>query len=399
MTQSPPARPPHFVVLQRPGSSSPCERWLRDAVPNARVTVVSGTDTVRPDHDFPDDVNRILVADYESPDTTAQLLRLCRDDPPDRVLANSEDDILRAAEARTLFGVAGQKSGLASMFRDKVRMKELFTRAAIPVVRHQAAACAEEVLDAQREHGTIVLKPRGGAGSEGVHVLRTAEDVRELFVERPRLLARLHDGRLIAEPFVSGDVYHVDVLVDGDRVLLASPSRYLAPPHLFREAHVGSVMLDDDSAASRSLTAAAADFVSALPDGHGVSVLHIEFYEPEPGRFLAGEVACRVAGGQIKNSIQHTYGVDISQFACLLAAGLPVAARDLRRIRRQSGWISATGPAPLEAPAGEPPKWLVASGGSTRTGPATTSVDAGRWFLVHGADEAAVTKRLAGLSV
>jgi hypothetical protein len=387
----------HVLILQRPKSTTPYEQWIAELARDARISILSSRETIRSDGDLRAGTTRFLVDRYDSLELSVELHRICAEDRPDRIIVNSEDDVLRAAEARTVFDIPGQRSRMAVQFRDKIAMKQLFENAGLPAVPYRAAQCVEDLLDAQREHGTIVVKPRDGAGSVGVRVLRTRAQVLELGRADPVFLAALHGGRLMAEKYVDGPVYHVDVVVDRDHPVLVSPSRYTVPPHRFATENLGSVMLDEDSSAARLLTEAARRFVTRLPAEHGTTVLHLEFLEDGEGRFLAGEVACRIGGAWVKNAIRHTYGVDISRLSCLLAAGLWHTEEDLRRVGPPSGWLLQNGGPPLAAPAGAV-RWLVEQHAAPRVGAPSTSVDASAKFLVAGENEYEIHRRLAMLA-
>ncbi|HEY3733615.1 MAG TPA: hypothetical protein VGL63_06840 [Streptosporangiaceae bacterium] len=388
----------HIVVLQRPESTAACDHWIREAAPETHVTIISGSGAKRQDRDLAPGVRRILVEDYASAAVLGELLRICGQDRPDRVLANSENDVLRTAEARTIFGIPGQKSRLALAFRDKVAMKSLFAGLSTPPVPYRLVGCVEDVFTARRELGAIVVKPRDGSGAVGVLVFASDKEIRDACIADPGLVARLHGGRLMAEQYVSGAVYHVDVVVNGPVPVLVSPSRYTCPPHRFGSENLGSVMLDNSSATGRLLSGAAREFVERLPPGHGVSILHLEYLADGCGRLLAGEVACRGGGALVKNSIRHTYGVDTSRLACLIGAGLWTGGGELVRVAAQTGWILWTGGPALAAPAARP-GWLVQHSVTSRPGEAASSVDAKAAFLVRGADETEITQRLAALAV
>jgi hypothetical protein len=389
--------PVHVVVLQRPGSTAAYDRWILEAAPWARVTVITARDTVRPESVLGPGVRRVLVDDYESDAVLDELFRICGQDLPDRLFANSEGDVLRVAEARTLFGIAGQRSDSALAFRDKVAMKALFAGMVTPPVPHRPVGCVEDMFAARREFGVIVVKPRDGAGAVRVRVFRNDEEVRRACIADPALVTSLHTGRLMAERYVAGSVYHVDVVVAGSTALLVSPSRYTCPPHRYGTENMGSIMLDDSAPARRLLSGAAREFVRRLPAGHGVSVLHLEFLADEAGRFFAGEVACRSGGALIKNSIQYTYGVDTSKLACLIGVGLWRDARELVPVADRTGWLLWTGGPRLAVPA-DRPDWLIEHTMSDRRGEATSSVDGKAAFLVRGANESEIARRFAALS-
>jgi biotin carboxylase len=386
----------HVLILQRPHSTAHYDHWVREADPAARITVLTSADTERPAPGLAAGVHRVVVPDYEAA-ATAELFRLCATDPPDVLFANSEDDVLRAAEARTLFGIRGQGSDTALRFRDKVRMKSLFDGIGVPVVPYRSVRCVADLLAARREFGPIVVKPRDGAGATGVRVLPDEAAVRRTCAEDVGLLIALHGGGLMAERYVEGTVHHVDVLVEGARALLVSPSRYTAPPHRFATENLGSVMLDAGSPRARLLIGAAQRFVAGLPEGHGVHVLHLEFFEDTAGAFWAGEVACRIGGALVKNAIRHTYGVDLSRVACLLAAGLWSPRTEFDRRAAQTGWLIWNGGPELRVPAGNP-GWLLEHSRSPRPAGPVSSVDARARFLVEGTSEDQIEHRVRSLS-
>ncbi|MYV99605.1 hypothetical protein [Streptomyces sp. SID3343] len=388
----------HVFILQRPQSTDRYDHWIRQADPNARVTVLTSADSVRPDADLAPGVRRVRVADYEAAATMADVFRICATDRPDRVFAAAEEDVLRAAEARTLFGIAGQTSPTALLFRDRVRMKRLFAGLGVPAVPYRSPRCIEELFAAQRQFGALAVKPRDGTAALGGRVLSTAAEVRRVCTEDVALVAALHAGALIAERHVDGAVHHVDMLIDGARPLLVSPSRYTSPPHLFGTDNVGSVMLDGDSRRARVLEEIARKFARLLPVEHGVNVLHLEFVEDAFGALFAGEVTCRVGGAMVREGIRHTYGVDIARLACLLSTGLwPDAAR-IGRAGPPTAWLLWNG-GPEPAVPVDRPTWLVEHATAERAEGSTSPVDGKASFLIEGADEKELRSRLRALSV
>jgi hypothetical protein len=148
------------LVLQQPGSVAPFERWMLEVRPDIHVRILTGAGTRRPDDSIAPGVPREVLADYVSDPATARILEVCRQWRPDVLFSNAEDDVLRCAEARSLFGIPGMTADVAVAFRDKVLMKQLFEGVAV-------------------------------AGS-------------------PDLLGELHRSRLILEPYVTGRTFHVE---------------------------------------------------------------------------------------------------------------------------------------------------------------------------------------------
>jgi len=159
---------------------------------------------------------------------------------------------------------------------------------------------------------------------------------------------------------------------------------------------VASVMLDMGSTPYESLRALATKFVSALPQDHGASLLHLEVYADGEGGYLAGEVACRLGGGLIKDSIRHTYGVDLSRLGYLLATGIDNEAEPRERVSGQTGFLlwTATEPPPE---ADEKPAWCIKSFYCARTVDAVDSVDALGRFLVEGSCAEQIEARIRSL--
>ncbi|MFI2615964.1 acetyl-CoA carboxylase biotin carboxylase subunit family protein [Streptomyces sp. NPDC018584] len=389
------------LVLQQPSSVAPFESWLQEAAPDVEVRMITGAGTARPDDSVARGVRREVLDDYHAPATTRRVHEVCAEWKPDVIFSNAEADVLRAAEARTLFGIEGTTSSAAVLYRDKVLMKKLFAGirvdgTEVPAVEYRAPSSGEEVLAACEEWGPVVLKPRDGSGSVSVLVLDTPAEAVERLAERPELLTELHRSQLILERFVEGDVYHVDILVRDGAPILVSPSRYLHPPHLFARHNVGSVMVDADSPDHRFLRRYAEELTARVGAAHRPNILHLELYRTPDGRFLAGEIACRGGGALVKESMRHTYGVDQAWAACLLSAGLLRGTTYLERVGPQSGWLLETA-APLEYDAAAPPAWVALAKGTRRSDTASSSVDAGLSFVVEGANRAEIEARMESL--
>ncbi|MBT0773340.1 ATP-grasp domain-containing protein [Kineosporia sp. J2-2] len=389
------------LVLQQPNSVAPFESWLMEAAPGVEVRIITGAATVRPDSAIAPGVRRDVLADYHAPETTRHLFQVCAEWAPQAVFSNSEADVMRAAEARTLFGIPGTGSASAVLFRDKVLMKQLFAGLTVQgtevaAVEHRVPTSGADVLAACDELGPVVLKPRDGSGSVSVQTLSDRAQAAAWLAAEPEVLKRLHASQLILERFVEGDVYHVDMLARDGAPIMISTSRYLHPPHHFARHNLASVMLDEDSEDHRFLVAYGQALTARAATAHGATIMHLEMFRTPQGEFVAGEVACRGSGGLVKESILHTYGIDQARAACLLGAGLLPGETYLRRIRQQSGRLLETGPR-LGYDRAARPSWLVTVSESERPGEASSSVDARLQVVVEGENESEIEKRMASL--
>jgi biotin carboxylase len=176
-----------------------------------------------------------------------------------------------------------------------------------------------EVLDEfmKRTSSPWMLKPRTGASSMGIKKLHDPEtvwraiadlDAREQFHER----SAFH----LLEQFLPGDVYHVDSLVAGSRVLFASVERYGAPP--FEVSHSGGVPISYFVKHGSQEQRALLKLNKKLLNGFGFEqgVTHAEFIrradsEHESDRYVFLEVAARVGGAYTADTIAAATGINL----------------------------------------------------------------------------------------
>jgi biotin carboxylase len=196
-----------------------------------------------------------------------------------RVVALEEYDIVTAAHIREHLCVPGMGTTNARRFQDKLAMRAQAHAVGISQPEFVPLLNSEEIDEfMKRTAAPWMLKPRIGASAMGIRKLHepdvvwraiAALDAREAFHET----AAFH----LLEHYIPGDVYHVDSLVEGGKILFASVERYGAPP--FEVSHFGGVTISHtvkhDSPAQRVLLA----LNKKLLDGFGFErgVTHAEF--------------------------------------------------------------------------------------------------------------------------
>ncbi len=159
------------------------------------------------------------------------------------VVALEEYDIVTAAHIREHVCVPGMGTSAARCFQDKLAMRAKARERRLPQPDFVPLLNSEAIEEfMKRTAPPWMLKPRIGASSMGIRKLDKPEmvwraiaelDTREAFHET----AAFH----LLEQYIPGDVYHVDSLVEGGKILFASVERYGVTP--FEVSHFGGVTL------------------------------------------------------------------------------------------------------------------------------------------------------------
>ncbi|SDU44253.1 acetyl-CoA carboxylase biotin carboxylase subunit family protein [Stappia sp. ES.058] len=252
--------------------------------------------------------------------------------PFDGVVALSERHILPAAEFRVRHKIAGRRPDAAFALRDKLTMAHQVQAAGIPVPEQVCLAETHRVRDLLARHGRIVVKPRDGMGSAGVHVVETRRELEE----RIEVAGNRAKDQLAAQ-YLENREFHVEAVTVGDRVVFAECFEYIGHPLRFRDlATRRGVTVRDDTLAARIL-ALNASALEAVALRNGVS--HLECFLTPDGQLYFGEVAGRPGGSGISECVSGLWGIDTGACGALLEVGLPVELKPEARFPA-GGWIA-----------------------------------------------------------
>ena len=243
------------------------------------------------------------------------------------VVALEEYDIVTAAHIREHLGVPGTGTTIARRFQDKLAMRararDLGIRQPefVPLLNYEAV---DEFM--KRTSAPWMLKPRISSSSMGIKKLQESEavwraieelDARESFHETSSFY--------LLEQYISGDIYHVDSLVDGGKILFTSVERYGKPP--FEISHFGGVTLScpvrHGSQEERLLLAMNKALLEGFDFERGIT--HAEFIRcsplpkpeksvgllPTSDQFYFLEVAARVGGAYTSDTIAAASGINL----------------------------------------------------------------------------------------
>ena len=214
------------LLLQQPKSFSNYPKWIEEIQERfdcLEVMVFTSNDRAA-HHSWPSSViKEIEVSDYSSDSATAKFFDIVRKFKPDRIVSSSEEDVLRVAEARSLFGIPGLQHELALSCRDKVTMKQSALDAGLKIIPYTTCQGFGDIISAFDRWETVVLKPRWGAGSAGITILHSKDDLPAL-ATKPEFIRNVHSNQYYLEEYCSGSVYHVDVVYINSCLLYTSPS-------------------------------------------------------------------------------------------------------------------------------------------------------------------------------
>ena len=241
----------------------------------------------------------------------------------DRIAALDDFDVEMAAMLREHLRVPGMGRTTASRFRDKLAMRMQARTLGIPVPEFSPVFNDEEVAGwAARVPPPWVLKPRSSAAALGIKKV----------ADRDALLRALdaagdERAECLLEQFVPGDVYHVDSIVWGGRVVFAVAFKYGRPP--MEIAHEGGLFitrrLPDDSEEGRAVL----EMNGRLQEGLGLrrGVSHTEFIRARPDggvrpgvgsvrlqpdqAFVFLETSARVGGAYKVDTIEAATGINL----------------------------------------------------------------------------------------
>jgi biotin carboxylase len=302
-----------LVLISPRHAGLPFAQWLPEL--NGRLVAVTAVG-VAVNEGFAEVVK---VHDYSDDDAVLDAARAAaRRHRPRAILALAEVDVERAAVLRSEFDLPGLDTIAAVAYRDKILMKKYAQAAGMRVPDFAPVTSAGEIAAFMAAHpGRVVVKPRGGSGSTGVHVLDAPEQAAAL------------DHVVSAEPyqveeFVDGVLHHVDAFRVFGVPIAAVASHYTGQGCLehWTDEPFGSRTLDPSDPVSERLVRETWRLVDALPSPRTVSV-HAEFFVTGDGEIVLCEVAARIAGGPIPRMLQQVLGIDPRELWARVECGLP----------------------------------------------------------------------------
>jgi len=253
----------------------------------------------------------------------------------DRIVALEEFDVVTAALMREHLCLPGLSSSEAKVFRDKLSMAVRAQKNGIHVPEFVPLINPDEMRSYMETiPSPWVIKPRSDVSAIGIKKVEQAEEVwRAMDEMNERENLRERASYYVLARFIPGEVFHVDSVVDGGKVVFAGVNKYGRPP--MQVAHHGgsyiSRTLQRGSNDEKTLIETNKKLIKALGLQHGAT--HAEFIKSDAdGKFYFLEIAARVGGAYIADVLEAASGVNLwREWARIEVGGKSPRIKPLRK--------------------------------------------------------------------
>lgn len=259
----------------------------------------------------------------------------------DRLVALEEYDVLAAARIREHLHLWGTSHSTLLRFRDKLTMRAWARAAGVRVPEFVHLLNYNEVGQfMERVVPPYTLKPRTDVSAIGIRKLDETEKVWRAIDElNAHENFADHATNHLLERFVPGAVFHVDSLVEDGKVVFAGVSAYGRPP--MEVAHGGGVFISQiikrNSTDERALLKLNRQLIKSCDLRRGAT--HAEFIKDGNGDFYFLEIAARVGGAYIAETLEAASGINLWRAWAQIELNDEAQRLDLTRARRNYAGI------------------------------------------------------------
>jgi len=295
--------------------------------------------------DWPRDVlaDLIAVPNDAGPELFIDLIAfISRRMKVDRIVALEEFDVVTAALMREHLCLPGLSSSEAKVFRDKLSMAVRSQEGGINVPEFVPLVNPDEIRKfMERVPGPWILKPRSDVSAIGIRKVEHQEEVwRAIDEMNERENLRERASYYVLAKFIPGEVFHVDSVVNGGKVVFSGVNKYGRPP--MQVAHQGgsyvSRTLLRGSADEKSLTDINKKLVRALGLQNGAT--HAEFIKSDAdGKFYFLEIAARVGGAYIAEVLEEASGINLWREWARIVVADGRGAKTIKPLRKEYAGI------------------------------------------------------------
>lgn len=305
---------------------------------------------------------------------------------------------MRASEIREFLGIDGQNVLSTKIYRNKIEMKNKAIECGIKVPNFKQILNALDLLEFINKYDyPVVVKPIDGAGSKGTTILNNNKELQFL-------LEKGIEGNLEVEEFIEGDMYHIDGLINDNKIIINWPSLYINGCLAFQEGkYLGSHMLSKDNPLTKKLQNFVHSILEKFPTPSSTA-FHAEVFHTKNNELILCEIASRVGGAKINDVIEKAFNINLLKNSVQGQAGIQNKIEIMDTPNLLYGWALIPPQEGIleEWPSEELPIDVVeyefhGNVGQKFTG-ANLSIDKIATFIVSGKDEVAIKNKIDTLT-
>ncbi len=253
------------------------------------------------------------------------------------ILVSLDDfDVENTAHLREYFRINGMGETTARYFRDKLAMRIKAKESNINCPAFTSLFYDDKINNfADTVPAPWMIKPRGQASATGISKIHSKD---ELWA----LLDKLGDDRhkYLLEKFAPGEVFHVDSLTFGGKVIFSRVSKYMNTP--FEVAHGGGIFRSHTVEAKvedeKALLKMNEDIMNSF--GMQFSASHTEFIKGQGGQYYFLETSSRVGGANLAEMVEAATGINLwAEWAKIEIAAHTNAPYKLPKIKKEHAGI------------------------------------------------------------
>lgn len=252
------------------------------------------------------------------------LFSLHQSKPITHIIAFGEDDVIRAARLREMWGLNGQSIENAVYFRDKSLMRKKILQSGLATHIGQPLEGPLCLIEFVKKHGLpVYVKPRSSSGSVYGKKISTEVELSAFLGNgfQPRIPYSEYVSDLCVEVFQPGNLYHVDGIAINNHIAFSWVFKYVTSGLQINtfsdEVVVGSHMLSDVDPLFELIKQYINNVCEQLrlPSGYA---FHAEVFVDQNDNISLCEIASRTGGGRINDALMISGGPNLNKLQFLL---------------------------------------------------------------------------------
>ena len=236
----------------------------------------------------------------------------------DYIVTPTEKSVLTGGFLRSYYAINGPKFETTLCMTNKLAMKTKLQQVGIPVTDFKRLDKIGDLSEIGEELGwPLVLKPAMGTGTLNTFIVKSLKDSKnQVHIDK---LDSLKKDKIpfLAEKYVEMEEYHCDALYNKGKLSFVSISKYFSPPLKVKHKLLGSYIIDQKNPIYKEILKIQESVINTFGVLDGPT--HMEIYHTPSGELLVGEIALRVGGGGISDTIFKKYNVSMWDASLLIA--------------------------------------------------------------------------------